>query len=106
MDDRISSLLFFTEIWLNKTEYIDTAVVGSGPAVLNILKRAARDVKQTLATVAVELMFRLLEQFAQIKHSAAPTIYKTLTFILVEFYWEIEIRDMMLKHFIYLFKRL
>lgn len=51
-------------------------------------------------------MFRILESFAKVKHSVAPTLYKTLTFILVEFYWEIEIRDMMLKHFIYLFKKL
>lgn len=51
-------------------------------------------------------MFRLLEQFARIKHHTAPTIFKTLTFILVEFYWEIEIRDLMLRHFISLFKKL
>lgn len=106
LDDRISSLVFFTEIWLNRTDYIDTVIEGSGPAVLNILKRAARDVKQTLAIIAIELMFRILESFARVKHSVAPTLYKTLTFILVEFYWEIEIRDMMLKHFIYLFKKL
>ena len=74
--------------------------------MINILKRAARDIKQTLATVAIELMFRLLEHFARIKHAQAPTLYKTLTFILVEFYWEVEIRDMMLRHFIYLFKKL
>ena len=40
------------------------------------------------------------------RHKFAPTIYKTLTFILVEFYWEVETRDMMLKHFIHLFKRI
>ena len=40
------------------------------------------------------------------KHNFAPTIYKTLTFILVEFYWEVETRDLMLRHFIYLFKKL
>ena len=70
------------------------------------MKRAARDVKQTLAIVAIELMFRLLEHFAKVKHTVAPMLYKTLTFILIEFYWEIEIRDMMLRHFIYLFKKL
>lgn len=70
------------------------------------MKRAARDVKQTLSTISVELMFRLLEAFAIIKHNFAPIIYKTLTFILVEFYWEVETRDLMLRHFIYLFKKL
>ena len=73
---------------------------------MNILKRAARDIKQTLATVAIELMFRLLDSFAKIRHQVAPLLYKTLTFILVEFYWEVEIRDLMLRHFIYIFKKL
>lgn len=73
---------------------------------MNILKRAARDIKQTLAIVSIELMFRLLEQFAKTKHQSAPTLYKTLTFILVEFYWEVEIRDLMVRHFIYLYKKL
>ena len=50
-------------------------------------------------------MFRLLENFAAIRHPAAPTLYKTLTFILVEFYWELEVRQMLLKHFIYLFNK-
>ena len=50
-------------------------------------------------------MFRLFEAFAKVKHSTAPLLYKILTFILVEFYWELEIRDLMLKHFIYIFKK-
>ena len=51
-------------------------------------------------------MFRLLEQFAAIRHPTAPILYKTLTFILVEFYWETEMRDLILRHFIFLFKKL
>ena len=35
----------------------------------------------------------------------APTLYKTLTFILVEFYWEIDIREIILNRFVNLFKR-
>ena len=106
LDDRISSLVFLTEIWLNKTDFIDNTIQGTGQATLNILKRAARDIKQTLAIVAIELMFRLLETFAKVKHTMAPLLYKTLTFILVEFYWELEIRDLMLRHFIFLFKKM
>jgi hypothetical protein len=45
LDDRIASLVFLTEIWLTSTDYIDTTLKGSGGATLNILKRAARDVK-------------------------------------------------------------
>jgi len=61
LDDRISSLVLLAEIWMNHTAYVDNTVAGSGQVTLNILKRAARDVKQTLAIVAIELMFRLLD---------------------------------------------
>ena len=51
-------------------------------------------------------MFRLFEAFAKVKHSIAPLLYKTLTFILFKLYCEFEIKDLMLKHFIYLFKKM
>ena len=62
--------------------------------------------KQTLSIVAIELMFRLLEQFAVSRNPSAPTVYKTLTFLLVEFYWETEVRELMLKKFNQIFRRL
>lgn len=68
LDDRITSLVLLTEIWLS-SDFMDSSIPGSGSATLNILKRAARDVKQTLAIVAIELMFRLLQVFAKVKHS-------------------------------------
>lgn len=49
-------------------------------------------------------MFRLLESFAAQRHSFAPIIYKTLAFLLVEFYWEIDVREMMLTNFISLYE--
>lgn len=59
--------------------------------------------KRTLVVISIELMFRILESFAEEKHAFAPTLYKTLTFLLVEFYWEIDVREIMLKHFMTLF---
>jgi len=70
---------------------------------MKILKKASRDIRKTLTIVAIELMFRLLERFAEERHNFAPTVYKTLTFLLVEFYWEIDVRELMLKHFIDLY---
>ena len=105
LDDRITSLVLLTEIWINRPGSIDKSLEGVGEQILNILRKGARDVKQTLSVVSVELMFRLLENFAAVRNPVAPTLYKTLTFILVEFYWEIEVRQMMLKHFMYLFKK-
>ena len=59
--------------------------------------------KRTLCVTSIELLFRLLETFAYEKHQSAPTLYKALTFLLVEFYWEIDVRELMLKHLIELF---
>lgn len=59
--------------------------------------------KRTLVVVSIELMFRVLETFTAERHSFAPTLYKTLTFLLVEFYWEIDVREIMLRHFMTLF---
>lgn len=70
---------------------------------MRILKKAARDVRKTLTVISIELMFRLLEKFAGEQHVIAPTIYKTLTFLLVEFYWEVDVRELMLKHFVEMF---
>jgi hypothetical protein len=99
LDDRIQSLVFLVEIWLTAPDFIQNVLESSGPGILSILKRASRDVKQTLSIVAIELMFRLLEKFAITRNPSAPTVYKTLTFLLVEFYWETEVREMMLKQF-------
>jgi hypothetical protein len=103
LDDRIESLVMLCEVWLTIPDFIDHVLPSAGPGILNILKRASRDAKYTLSTVSIELMFRLLENFGKTRNPSAPTVYKTLTFLLIEFYWETEIRDMMLKHFMYLF---
>lgn len=104
IDDRIQSLVLLTEIWLTLPDVIQTTHPSAGPGILSILKRASRDVKSTLSTVAIQLLFRLLESFATSRNPTASTVYKTLTFLLVEFYWETEIRALMLTHFNALFK--
>lgn len=103
LNDRIVSLVFLTEIWLGRPQYVDRAIQGAAEAIMRILKKAARDVRRTLTVISIELMFRLLERFASEKQGFAPTLYKTLTFLLVEFYWETDVRELMLKHFIDLY---
>ena len=104
LNDRIISLVFLTEIWIYKPNFVGKKLEGASDAILHILKKAARDIRRTLMIIAIELMFRLLESFASERHAFAPTIYKTLTFLLVEFYWEIDVRELMLKHFISLYE--
>lgn len=49
-----------------------------------MLKRGARDKHRPIRTVAVALMFKLLDKFSEDKNSSAPSIYKTLIYSLVE----------------------
>jgi hypothetical protein len=44
-----------------------------------------------------------MDNLAEQKHSLAPIIYKTLAFLLVEFYWEMDIREIMLTNFMKLY---
>ena len=104
LNDRIISLVFMAEIWMNRPNFVGKRLEGASDSILHILKKAARDIRRTLSYISIELMFRLLESFASERHYFAPTIYKTLTFLLVEFYWEIDVRELMLKHFIHLYE--
>jgi hypothetical protein len=103
LNDRIVSLVFLSEIWRLRTKLVEQVNPQASEQIVTILKRAARDMKRTLVVISIELMFRILESFAESRHAFAPTLYKTLTFLLVEFYWEIDVREIMLKHFMTLF---
>ena len=105
LDDRIVSLVFMVEIWRTKTKLVERALVNAAEQITRALKRAARDMKRTLVVISIELLFRVLDTFAAERHAFAPNIYKTLTFLLVEFYWEVDVREMMLRSFIELFQK-
>ena len=49
-----------------------------------MLKRASRDKHKPLRMIALVVMFKLLDKFAEDKNSSAPAIYKTLIFSMVE----------------------
>jgi hypothetical protein len=103
LDDRIASLVFLGEIWRLRTSLVEQFQPQASDQVVNILKRAARDMKRTLVIIAIEMMFRVLESFTAQKNPFAPTLYKTLTFLLVEFYWEVDVRELMVRQFMALF---
>jgi len=64
LNDRVSSLVFVCQIWIMKCDFISKNFHELVLQLLNVLKRASRDIRQTLVIVSVELMFRLLEEFA------------------------------------------
>jgi len=92
-----------TTLYLERPKYFEKASRVPAETIISILKKGARDDRRTICIISIELMFRLLNGFAAERNPFAPTLYKTLAFLLVEFYWEIDIREVMLRHFIDLY---
>jgi hypothetical protein len=103
LNDRIVSLVTLVEIWRLRSNLVEKMLPNAADLICNILKKAARDIKRTLCVISIELIFRILMTFAGNRHPIAPFLYKLATFLLIEFYWEIDVREMMLRHFIDLF---
>jgi hypothetical protein len=51
-----------------------------------MLKRGCRDKSKILRISSTEIMFGLLENFATSRNPFAPILYKSLTFLLIEFH--------------------
>jgi hypothetical protein len=69
-----------------------------------MLKRGARDRHRPIRTVAISLMFRLLDKFSEEKNNAAPNVYKTLIFSLVENPNDSILRELYFINFLSLFE--
>jgi hypothetical protein len=50
-------------------------------------------------------MFKLLHHFSVNRNQFAPIIYKSLTFLLIEFHPHVEIREQLMRHFLSLFQQ-
>ena len=70
-----------------------------------VLKKGSRDKKsKAVSILSMNLMSSLLEKFSADKNKYAPIIYKAMTFILIECYVDLELREELLNIFINLFK--
>jgi hypothetical protein len=58
-----------------------------------------------MRVTSTNLLFMLLDHFALQRNKQAPNVYKALTFMLIEFYDNNELREEMLKNFNTLFLR-
>ena len=86
------------DVWLiypNKIEEQDYV----SAAILNTLKRAARDRSKAITIATIGLMFKLLEHFAAEKNNYAAVVYKTLTFSVIENYSNLNMREFLLRNF-------
>lgn len=64
-----------------------------------------RDHSKLLKILSITLLFKLLDRFAAERNPYAAVIYKKLTFSLMEEHANIELRDLFLRNFTYIFKK-
>jgi len=69
------------------------------------MKRGCRDRMRLLRTTSFEIMFKLLHNFSVNRNQFAPIIYKSLTFLLIEFHPHVEIREQLMREFLSLFQQ-
>ena len=70
---------------------------------MSVLKKGCRDKSKAVSILSMNLMFSLLDSFAADRNRFAPILYKALTFIMVDSYSNLELREEMLNNFINLF---
>lgn len=71
---------------------------------MQVLKKGARDRFKTVSILSMNLMSSLLLTFSKDRNKYAPIIYKAMTFILIDCYFNQELREEMINNFINLFR--
>lgn len=103
-DDKILALTMLTDLVITmKLGQQDQDRIVDG--IIHQLKHHAKSKKSAgLRIASVTLLFSLLEFFALARHRNAPLLYKALTWILIEFYFNQEMREEVLQKFITFFR--
>jgi hypothetical protein len=70
---------------------------------MSCLKKGCRDRSKAVSILSMNLMFSLLDSFAVDRNKFAPMLYKALTFIMIDCYSNIELREEMINNFINLY---
>ena len=77
----------------------------TGENTLAVIKKACRDKSKTISLHGISMLCELLEKFAEERNEYAPTIYKSLTFLLIDTYYSVDVRQEIMHAFIRLFRR-
>ena len=72
---------------------------------MSVLKKGCRDRSKAVSILSMNLMSSLLDTFSKERNKYAPILYKAMTFILIESYMNLDLREEMLNIFISLFKK-
>ena len=103
-EDRMKSLQFLTDCWIAYNMHIEKNL-NLDSKIVEFLKRSVRSHSFLMKIYSISLLFKLLEYLAMEKNPIAMTIYKTLTFFLIENHAENDVREFILRHFVTIFDK-
>lgn len=100
-------MALLVQIWKTKPEVVQ-AQENEGrmtDAIIRALRAGCRDTRsKAVSLTSITLSFYLLGGFATDRNMFAPILYKALTFVLIDCYLNLELREELLKNFIVLFR--
>ena len=91
-------MALLTEIWLTFPPYIEQNDQYNN-SIQHVFKKNVRERIRSVRLVAATSMFKLLDKFSAEKNQAAPSLYKTLIFSLVESPQDQTSRELFLTNF-------
>ncbi|KAL4454999.1 hypothetical protein ABPG74_006381 [Tetrahymena malaccensis] len=104
VSDRQAALQLLCDCWITYPRHI-TDNLQISIQILDLLKKGSRDFSQVLKFHSLQLLFVLLENFANQKNPATALIYKKLTFSLIENSSDTNLREFILRNFAHTFKK-
>ena len=108
IEDRQVALSCLVEFWKSYPEKFSRRGTEiekrAGEMILSVLKRACRDRMKTTSMQAISMLSDLLEKFARERNEYAPTIYKTMTFLLIDSYYSLDTRQEIIHTLMKLFR--
>jgi len=103
VDERSSALALMSEIWLSFSDYIGESEERQNTIVF-MLKRSLREPYKLIKLTTSGHLFKLLDVFARTRNQAAPFLYKSLVFNIVESPGDTTLREMYFVNFTELFR--
>ena len=102
-DSRQVAISLLVLIWKTKPEVVQ-AQENEGrmtDAIIKVLRNGSRDLRsKAISVTSINMSFFLLSGFATDRNMFAPILYKALTFVLIDCYVNLELREELLKNFI------
>lgn len=99
----MSALSLLTEVWMSLSTLIDEKQDYNTPLQQTFYQNM-KDPMRTVRIISATFIFKLLDKFSVEKNSAAPALYKSLIYSIVENPADQAVREFYLVNFQYLFE--